>query len=117
MSVSVVIPAYNAADCIERAIHYFHAISDYLKERKNPYHAIVAFSGEHEYGGQKVTETSLNGFPSNLIPERFRDAIDVRRFGVGERVVPLPYTPEMFEKTQAWMHTRNLFDATSAVNA
>jgi NitT/TauT family transport system substrate-binding protein len=50
------------------------------------------------------------------IPERFRDAIDVRRFGVGERVVPLPYTQGMFEKTQAWMQTRNLFDATSAAN-
>jgi type I restriction enzyme, R subunit len=58
---------------IERAIQYFHAIRDYLKERKSPYHAIVAFSGEHEYGGQKVTEASLNGFPSNLIPERFRE--------------------------------------------
>jgi type I restriction enzyme, R subunit len=58
---------------IERAIQYFHAIRDYLKERKSPYQAIVAFSGEHEYGGQKVTETSLNGFPSNLIPERFRE--------------------------------------------
>jgi type I restriction enzyme R subunit len=58
---------------IERAIQYFHAISDYLRERKSPYRAIVAFSGEHEYGGQKVTEASLNGFSSNLIPERFRE--------------------------------------------
>jgi type I restriction enzyme R subunit len=33
----------------------------------------VAFSGEHEYGGQKVTEASLNGFPSHLILERFRE--------------------------------------------
>ena len=32
-------------------------------------------------------------------------------FGVGERVVPLPYTRAMFEKTQAWMQARNLFDA------
>jgi hypothetical protein len=44
------------------------------------------------------------------IPERFQDKVDVRRFGVGERVVPLPYTQAMFEKTQAWMHARNLFD-------
>ncbi|HEY2991144.1 MAG TPA: hypothetical protein VGL11_25750 [Candidatus Binatia bacterium] len=44
------------------------------------------------------------------IPERFRDHVDVRRFGVGERVVPLPYTRPMFEKTQAWMHARGLFD-------
>lgn len=58
---------------IERAIHYFFAIRDYLKERKSPYQAIVAFSGEHEYGGQRVTEASLNGFASNLIPERIRE--------------------------------------------
>jgi type I restriction enzyme R subunit len=58
---------------IERAIQYFHAIRDYLKERKSPYQAIVAFSGEHEYGGQQVTEASLNGFPSNLISERIRE--------------------------------------------
>ncbi len=58
---------------IERAIQYFVAIRDYLKERKSPYQAIVAFSGEYEYGGQKVSEASLNGFPSNLIPERFRE--------------------------------------------
>ena len=55
---------------IERAIQYFHAIRDYLKERKSPWQAIVAFSGKHEYGGQKVTEASLNGFSSNLIPDR-----------------------------------------------
>ena len=57
---------------IERAIQYFHAIRDYLKERKSRYQAIVAFSGEHEYGGRKVSEPTLNGFPSNKIAERFR---------------------------------------------
>ena len=46
---------------VQRAIQYFHAIRDYLKLRKSPYQAIVAFSGEHEYGGEKVTEASLNG--------------------------------------------------------
>jgi type I restriction enzyme R subunit len=40
------------------------------KERKSPYKAIVAFSGEHEYGGAKVTESSLNGFPSSQISDR-----------------------------------------------
>ena len=57
---------------IERAISYHHAISDYLAERKSPHRAIVAFSGEHEYGGAKVTEASLNGFPATQIPERIR---------------------------------------------
>jgi type I restriction enzyme, R subunit len=55
---------------IERAIQYFHAIRDYLGERKSPYRPIVAFSGEHEYRGLKVTEASLNGFPSRDIPDQ-----------------------------------------------
>jgi type I restriction enzyme R subunit len=55
---------------IERAIQYFHAVKAYLQEIKSPCKAIVAFSGEHEYQGQKVTEASLNGFSSNLIPEK-----------------------------------------------
>ena len=46
----------------------------------------------------------------NEIPERFRPLIDPRRCGVGERVVFLPYTRAMFEKTQTWMHDRKLFD-------
>src|SRR5438477_8303070 len=32
---------------VERAMQYFHAIKTYLVERKSPYQAIVAFSGEH----------------------------------------------------------------------
>ena len=44
------------------------------------------------------------------IPERFQSDVDVRLFGNGERVVPQNYTQEMFERTQAWMHDRNLFD-------
>ena len=57
---------------IERAIQYFHAFKDYLIERKSPYQAIVAFSGEHEYGGAKVSESSLNGFPSGDIAEKIK---------------------------------------------
>ena len=55
---------------IERAVQYFHAIRDYLAERKSRYRAIVAFSGEHDFGGAKVTEASLNGFPSSQIAEK-----------------------------------------------
>lgn len=57
---------------IERAIHYYHAIRDYLSERKSPYRPIVAFSGEHEYGGAPVTEASLNGFPSSRITDKIQ---------------------------------------------
>ncbi len=58
---------------IERAIQYFRAIRDYLGERKSPYQAIVAFSGEHEFGGEKVSEAILNGFPSGKIAERVKE--------------------------------------------
>jgi type I restriction enzyme R subunit len=58
---------------IDRAIEYFHAIKAYLAERKSPYQAIVAFSGEKEYGGQMVTEASLNGFPSNQITDKIQE--------------------------------------------
>ncbi|KAF5064472.1 SWI2/SNF2 ATPase [anaerobic digester metagenome] len=58
---------------IERAIQYYHAVQEYLIERRSPYQAIVAFSGEHEYGGTKVTEASLNGFPSNKIADKIQE--------------------------------------------
>ena len=58
---------------IQRAIQYFHAFHDYLKEQKSPWRAIVAFSGEHDYDGKKVTEASLNGFPGNKIENRIQE--------------------------------------------
>ena len=58
---------------IQRAISYFYAIQVYLAERKSPYRAIAAFSGEHEYDGESVTEASLNGFSSNLIADRIQE--------------------------------------------
>lgn len=58
---------------IQRAIQYYHAIKDYLSERKSRYQAIVAFSGEHEYGGKKVTEATLNNFPSKDIPDKIAE--------------------------------------------
>ena len=58
---------------VERAIQYFHAIRDYLKERKSPYRAIVAFSGEHEFADFKASEASLNGFPESQTANRFQE--------------------------------------------
>ena len=58
---------------IERAIQYFHAFKAYLVERKSPYQAIVAFSGEHDYGGGKVSEASLNGFPGSDIAHQIEE--------------------------------------------
>jgi type I restriction enzyme R subunit len=58
---------------IERAVQYFHAFKAYLAERKSPYQAIVAFSGEHEFGGAKASESSLNGFPGRDIADKIQE--------------------------------------------
>ena len=65
--------AMVVTDGVDRAIRYFHAIRDYLHERKSPYGAIVAFSGDHDFGGAKVSEASLNGFPSGQIAAKVRE--------------------------------------------
>ena len=65
--------AMVVTDGIQRAISYYHAIRDYLAERGSPHKAIVAFSGEHDYGDARVSEASLNGFPSNDIAEKIQE--------------------------------------------
>ena len=44
------------------------------------------------------------------MPADLLDMVDVRRFGPGERIVPQPYTAEMFDRTQGWMRDRQLID-------
>ena len=46
----------------------------------------------------------------NEIPERYRGSLDVRRFSTGERIVFLPYTEAVYEKTQSWLRDRGLFE-------
>ena len=55
---------------ILRAIDFYYEISKRLTERKSPYKAIVAFSGQKEYSGKMVSESDVNGFPSSEIEER-----------------------------------------------
>ena len=57
---------------IERAIQSYYAITEYLQKRKSAYKAIVAFSGEYEYGGKKLTEASINGFASSEIERKMK---------------------------------------------
>ena len=51
------------------------------------------------------------------IPGHLRGLADVRGFGIGERIVFLPYTREMYERAQQWMHERRLFDETRPATA
>lgn len=57
---------------ILRAIEYYYAIKDILKVYKSPFKALVAFSGEKEYKGKKLTETLINGFSDKETPEVFK---------------------------------------------
>ena len=93
---------------IERAIQYFHAIRDYMGERKSRHKAIVAFSGEHEYGGVKVTEASLNGFPSSQIvdkiqadPYRFLICADKFQTGYDEPLLHTMYVEKVLSGIKA----------------
>ena len=93
---------------IERAIQYFHAFKDYLKGRKSPYKPIVAFSGEHEFGGKKVTETTMNGFPSSQItdkiqqdPYRFLIVADKYQTGYDEPLLHTMYVDKALSGIKA----------------
>jgi NitT/TauT family transport system substrate-binding protein len=48
------------------------------------------------------------------IPEDLAQAVDVRRFGPGERIVFEPYTRDMFERTHRWLEAWELFDSAGA---
>lgn len=72
---------------------------------------------ERYIGGLKRAQMDIDLEPERYkhhflkeIPRRYHEMIDVRRFGPGERIVFLPYSQEMFDKTQTWMHERHLFD-------
>lgn len=58
---------------IRRAIDYWQAIEAVLAERRSPFRAIIAFSGEQDVDGKQETEATLNGFPSNKIPNLFNE--------------------------------------------
>ena len=93
---------------IERAIQYYHAIRQYLLERKSQHRAIVAFSGEHEYGGVKASEASLNGFPSSRIadkiqqdPYRFLICADKFQTGYDEPLLHTMYVDKILSGIKA----------------
>jgi NitT/TauT family transport system substrate-binding protein len=48
------------------------------------------------------------------LPADVLELVDVRRFGPGERIVFEPYTRDIYDRTQRWMQTWNLFTAEQA---
>jgi NitT/TauT family transport system substrate-binding protein len=51
------------------------------------------------------------------LPADLLELVDVRRFGPGERIVFEPYTREMYDRTQRWMQTWNLFNPEAAARS
>ncbi|MFZ3208546.1 MAG: type I restriction endonuclease subunit R [Geobacteraceae bacterium] len=93
---------------VERAIQYYYTFKEYLLERKCPYQPIIAFSGEYEYRGNKVTEASLNGFPSNDIadniqedPYRFLICADKFQTGYDEPLLHTMYVDKVLSGIKA----------------
>ena len=93
---------------IEMAITYYRAICDYLAERNSPHKAIVAFSGEVEYGGEQVSEARLNGFPSSQIarkiqqnPYRFLVCADKFQTGYDEPLLHTMYVDKVLSDIRA----------------
>jgi ABC-type nitrate/sulfonate/bicarbonate transport system substrate-binding protein len=43
------------------------------------------------------------------VPEKYREQVDVRAFGTGERIVFLPYTREVFAATWQWTEAHQIF--------
>jgi NitT/TauT family transport system substrate-binding protein len=79
---------------------------------------------ERYFNGLKRAQMDLDFEPERYkhyylreIPERFHELIDVQGFGTGERVVFLPYTAEMYERSQRWMQEHRLFENTDSVPA
>ena len=72
---------------------------------------------EKYMNGMKRAQMELDFAPEkyrryylNEIPDRYKTKVDARLFSPGERIVFLPYTEEMYAKTQAWIHERGIFE-------
>ena len=54
------------------AVRYKLAADRYIRERRWPFKALVAFSGTVDDGGVKYTESAMNGFPETQTAETFK---------------------------------------------
>lgn len=93
---------------IERCIEYYYAINKCLADRRSPYKAIIAFSGEKEYGSKALTSAAINGFPDNTIekvfrkdPYRFLIVADMFQTGYDEPLLHTMYVDKMLSDIKA----------------
>ena len=63
--------AMVATQSIESAIRYFFAIQNILKDKGQPFKAIIAFSGKKTVDGIEYSEDSINGFAEKDTRDKF----------------------------------------------
>ncbi|WP_125722618.1 type I restriction endonuclease subunit R [Flavobacterium ustbae] len=63
--------AMVATQSIESAIKYFFALKKILKEKGEPFKAVIAFSGKKTIDGIEYTEDSINGFAEKDTRDKF----------------------------------------------
>ena len=75
--------AMVVTESVNRAIEYYYAIRERIREEGLGYGVLVAFSGEREFNGETVSEPRLNGFSGERdggeIPRRRLSYSGVRR--------------------------------------
>lgn len=94
---------------IKRCIEYYYAINKCLANRRSPYKAIIAFSGECEFRkSTMLTSAGLNGFPDNTIekvfrtdPYRFLIVADMFQTGYDEPLLHTMYVDKMLSDIKA----------------
>lgn len=93
---------------IMRAIEYYFAINHILKTLKSPFKALIAFSGEKEYKGKKLTETILNGFSDKETPDVFKKdeykfliVADKYQTGYDEKLLHTMYVDKVLNDVKA----------------
>jgi hypothetical protein len=69
------------------------------------YRALKRAQVDIDMNHQKYTHYYKREFPS-----RFHEVMDTRVFGPGERIVFSPYTKEMYDETQKWIDSWNIFE-------
>ena len=95
---------------IPRCVEYYRAINRCLADRRSPYKAIIAFSGE--YQEQKdlppITSAGLNGFPDSKIPKTFESdpyrllvVADMFQTGFDEPLLHTMYVDKMLYDIKA----------------
>ena len=75
-----------------------------VEDYKKYFRALQRAQSDVDAASEKYRE-----YFQTLVPEKYRDQVDVRAFSPGKRIVFEPYTKEVYESTHAWMESINIF--------